>query len=115
MGALTTLISMFVGATGPLVAAWVHRFNAGKFPTVATFAACMSVQHCLKLVVFGSLGFMFLEWVPFVLLMVTAGACGTWLGLKLLDRMPPAWFRPLFRLIVTLLAVRLIWQSMSVG
>lgn len=113
MGALTTLVSMFVGATGPLVAAWVHRFNAGKFPTVATFAACMSVQHLLKLVVYSTLGFLFVEWLPLIIAMVAAGAAGTWLGLKLLDRMPPAWFRPLFRIIVTLLALRLIWQALA--
>jgi len=115
MGVLTTLVSMFVGATGPLVAAWVHRLNAGKFPTVATFAACMSLQHLLKLAVYSTLGFLFVEWLPLILAMVAAGAIGTWLGLKLLDRMPPAWFRPLFRLIVTVLALRLIWQAVTGG
>ncbi|NVK41886.1 MAG: sulfite exporter TauE/SafE family protein [Oceanospirillaceae bacterium] len=113
MGVLTTLVSMFVGATGPLVAAWVHRLNAGKFSTVATFAACMSVQHLLKLAVFSTLGFLFVEWLPLIVAMIGAGAVGTWAGLKLLDRMPPSWFRPLFRLIVTLLALRLIWQSVA--
>ncbi|GGO77946.1 hypothetical protein GCM10011348_08660 [Marinobacterium nitratireducens] len=114
-GALTTLLSMFVGATGPLVAAWVHRLNVDRFPAVATFAACMSVQHLLKLAVFGTLGFMFMEWLPLILAMIAAGAAGTWVGLRVLDRMPPSWFRPMFRMIVTLLALRLIWQAVTAG
>ena len=39
-GVVTTLISMFVGATGPLVAAFVHRNNYSKMQITGTFASC---------------------------------------------------------------------------
>ncbi|OOV87406.1 hypothetical protein BTA35_0208860 [Oceanospirillum linum] len=110
-GGLTTLISMFVGATGPLVAAFVHRLGQDKLSTTATFSACMSFQHVTKAVVFGALGFHFSAWLVPIVLMIAAGAFGTWLGLKLLNRIPGHLFRRGFALIVTLLALRLLWQS----
>ena len=112
-GALTTLISMFVGATGPLVAAFIHRMGKDKLSTTATFSACMSFQHLTKAAVFGAVGFSFTDWVLPILLMIAAGAFGTWLGLKLLNRIPGDLFRRGFALIVTLLALRLLWQSFS--
>ncbi|WP_235263408.1 sulfite exporter TauE/SafE family protein [Nitrincola sp. A-D6] len=43
---ITSFISMFAGASGPLVAAFVKQQHVGdRFRTVANFAACMSLQH----------------------------------------------------------------------
>ncbi|BBB28201.1 sulfite exporter TauE/SafE family protein [Neptunomonas japonica] len=114
-GAVTTIISAFVGATGPLVAAFVHRQNMGKLPTVATFAACMSFQHLLKAVVFMSVGFVFQEWLLVVLLMIASGALGTWVGLHLLKSLSADVFKQLFRWVVTVLALRLCWQVFFSG
>lgn len=110
-GALTTLVSMFVGATGPLVAGFIHRHDMDKLATTATFASCMSAQHLLKMAVFSAVGFAFWDWLPLVALMIVAGVAGSWLGLKLLDRTPAAHFKRAFAWIVTLLALRLLWQA----
>ncbi|MCL7462362.1 sulfite exporter TauE/SafE family protein [Pseudomonas sp. NW5] len=110
-GAFTTLVSMFVGATGPLVAGFIHRHGMDKLATTATFAACMSAQHLLKMTVFSVVGFAFSEWLVLVVLMLLAGTLGSWLGLKLLDRLPAARFAQIFRVLVTLLALRLLWQA----
>jgi uncharacterized membrane protein YfcA len=114
-GAMTTIISAFVGATGPLVAAFVHRQNMGKLPTVATFAACMSFQHLLKALVFMSVGFVFQDWLLVVLLMIASGALGTWVGLYVLKSLSADVFKQLFRWVVTLLALRLCWQVFFAG
>lgn len=108
VGAATTLVSAFVGATGPLVAAFVHRQGLDKMGTVATFAACMSFQHLLKVVVFLWVGFVFTEWLGLALLMIASGFLGTWIGVKWLKNLPDVWFKRLFRVVVTLLALRLI-------
>ncbi|SIS42772.1 sulfite exporter TauE/SafE family protein [Neptunomonas antarctica] len=109
-GGVTTIISAFVGATGPLVAAFVHRQNMDKLPTVATFATCMSFQHMLKAAVFITVGFSFQEWIIVIILMVISGAVGTWVGLHLLKTLSAKTFQLLFRWVVTLLALRLCWQ-----
>lgn len=109
-GGVTTIISAFVGATGPLVAAFVHRQNMDKLPTVATFAACMSFQHMLKAMVFLTVGFAFQDWFFVIVLMIISGAVGTWVGLHLLKSLPADLFKQLFSWVVTALALRLCWQ-----
>lgn len=111
VGTATTFVSLFAGATGPLVAAFIKQFHTGRFRTVSTFAAAMTLQHAPKAVVFGSLGFMLQEWLVFVGAMITAGALGTWLGLQMLRRLSDRRFHQLFRILLTLLALRLVWLA----
>lgn len=112
VGILTTFITMFVGATGPLVAAYLHRQSYDKLMTTATFATCMSLQHLLKMFVFTAIGFSLWEWAPLILCMIGSGFVGTWLGLKVLHRIPGEHFKTGFKIIVTLLALRLLWQAL---
>ncbi len=113
-GAVTTFITLFAGATGPLVAAFIKQMHTDRFKTVATFAAAMSVQHSLKAVVFQGAGFSLAAWLPLIGGMILSGLVGTWMGLHLLRRMKDTHFAMLFNLVLTALALRLIWQAMSV-
>lgn len=110
-GLLTTIMTMFVGATGPLVGGLIYRTQSAKLTKVATMAAALSIQHLLKGVVFAFVGFSFLEWLPLILMMMTAGALGTWIGLNVLKKISSEHFHTLFRLVITLLAIRLLWQG----
>lgn len=110
---ITTFISMFAGATGPLVAAFVKQQHQGdRFRTVANFAAAMSVQHLPKALVFGAAGFVFSDWLGLMLLMIISGAIGTWLGLHLLARLSNRNFGRIINIILTLLAIRLVWDAL---
>lgn len=114
--ALTTFVSLFVGATGPLVAAFVKQQQQGeRFSTVATFASAMCLQHAPKAIIYGAAGFVFADWLGLILLMIAAGALGTWLGLRLLRRMSDRRFTLIFNILLTLLALRLIWQALATG
>ncbi|MFN3582232.1 MAG: TSUP family transporter [Pseudomonas sp.] len=109
----TTFVSFFVGATGPLVGAFIKQQQQGKrLSTVATFAAAMSLQHAPKALVYGAAGFVFADWLGLILMMIAAGALGTWAGLHLLRRLSDQRFALLFNLLLTLLALRLIWQAL---
>ena len=110
-GALTTFLSMFVGASGPMVASVVYRNGYNKMTHTSTFANCMTFQHSLKAVVFTMVGFSFWQWLPLVVAMIVSGAIGTWLGLKLLNRIPADKFKLAFKLILSVLAVRLLYQG----
>ncbi|MFG6158857.1 TSUP family transporter [Halomonas sp. 1390] len=109
VGAVTTLLSSLVGASGPVVAAFIKQRQAGRLAKVATFSACMVAQHLTKAFVFGMAGFVFHEWLALMLSMVAAGFMGTWLGLRLLHRLSERRFDVLFRWALTLLALRLAW------
>jgi uncharacterized protein len=109
--ALTSFVSLFVGATGPLVAAFIKQMHEDRFRTVATFATAMSLQHAPKALVFGLAGFVFHEWVFFMLAMIAFGFAGTWIGLHLLKNIQNEAFRTIFNIVLTLLALRLLWQA----
>lgn len=111
-GGVTTFLSHFVGATGPLVAAFIKQKHADQRQvSVATFAATMVLQHGPKAVVYGAAGFMFKEWLLLVLLMIAAGALGTKIGLLQLARLTDRRFTLLFNGVLTLLCLRLLWQA----
>ena len=112
--AATTFISLFVGATGPLVAAFVKQQQQGeRFSTVATFAAAMCLQHAPKAIVYGAAGFVFADWLGLILLMIGAGVIGTWAGLHMLKRLTDRRFTLIFNTLLTVLALRLIWQAVT--
>ncbi|MDY6841237.1 MAG: sulfite exporter TauE/SafE family protein [Pseudomonadota bacterium] len=114
--AFTSFVSLFVGATGPLVAAFIKQIHTDRFRTVATFATAMTLQHAPKALVFGAAGFMFFEWLPFILAMIACGFAGTWLGLHVLSSLSNRKFTLLFNILLTALAIRLLWQaSLSAG
>lgn len=110
-GGVTTFLSMFIGATGPLVAAIIHSQRADKHQIVATFSTCMSMQHGLKMLVFGVVGFAFLPWLPLVIAMIVSGAIGTWIGLKLLNHFSANTFEWAFKGIMTVLALRTLYSG----
>lgn len=112
-GLITTFISMFAGATGPLVAAFIKQQHPNQpVKIVANFAICMSAQHLPKALVFGAAGFVFKSWLGLIALMILSGLVGTWLGLQLLQRMSSQKFNWLINLVLTLLALRLVYAAL---
>jgi uncharacterized membrane protein YfcA len=112
--ALLAVLTMFVGATGPLVSPVLARFlENDRKGLVATHAAVMVAQHGLKIVVFGLAGFAFGRWLPLVAAMIASGFLGTLLGTRLLERMPEEKFRRWFRILITALAINLVWQGLD--
>lgn len=108
---LTSFMSLFVGATGPLVAAFIKQMHIDRFTTVATFATAMCLQHLPKALVFGLAGFVFHEWLVFIVAMIGFGFLGTWLGLRVLRSLSNRLFSLVFNILLTLLAARLLWQA----
>ncbi|MDX9873613.1 MAG: sulfite exporter TauE/SafE family protein [Spongiibacteraceae bacterium] len=113
LSTVTTFLTLFVGATGPLLTAFLKRLYEQRFVTVATIAAATLLQHLVKVVVFGLAGFEFSQWLPLIGVMIAAGAVGTRLGLALLDRTSDSAFQRYLNLLLTLLALRLLWQAMK--
>lgn len=112
-GLVTGFISLFVGASGPVVAAFIKSRFSERMVTVATFAATMSMQHAPKALVFGLAGFVFKDWLALIAAMMLAGFIGTWVGLHGLKRISNARFNQIFRWVITLLALRLLWVALE--
>jgi uncharacterized membrane protein YfcA len=108
-----SVLSMLVGATGPLLVAILAMIMPGdRKALVATSAVAMTIQHLLKIIVFGIAGFAFAQWVPLVLVMIGSGYAGTIYGSTLLDRLPEAAFARWFNVLVSLLAADLVRRGL---
>ncbi len=112
-GAVSSFLTMFVGATGGFIAAMLKTMKLEPLGLVATQAVLMTLQHLLKIVAFGLLGFAFGPWLPLVLAMIASGFVGTVVGRQVLVRMKPAWFRSVLNAILLVLAARLAWSGVE--
>ena len=113
IGFVTTGLSMLFGATGPLNAVVLSKAFADRMRLAGTFAAVMTVQHLLKVIVFGAAGFAFGPWLPLIAAMIATGLAGTYVGSNLLQKMPEARFRLIFNLLLSALALDLVRQGLS--
>lgn len=111
-GAVSSVLTMFIGATGPFVAAMVAAARLQRLDTVGTHAAAMVVQHGLKLLVFGFLGFAFADWAFIIASIVAAGAVGSFVGSRILKRIDEARFRAIFKIALSIVAFYLLVTSL---
>lgn len=112
-GFLTSALTMFLGATGPLVVALFSKHFQRKEALVATSAAAMVFQHGVKVLAFGVLGFAFIQWLPLIGTMIASGFLGTLVGLNFLRRLPEARFRFILKIMITLLGADMIRRGFS--
>lgn len=113
VGALGSFCTMFLGATGPMLAAFLSPERYGRDKTVATHATCMTLQHLLKVLAFvGLLGFALLPWLGVITLMIIGGFAGTVLGRHLLNKIDEHYFKIAFKIVLSLLALRLLWGAL---
>lgn len=113
-GVWITFSTMFIGATGPLAMALLPRKQMQSQQVSATHGTLMVVQHGLKIIVFSSLGFAFKEWAVFLLMMLVTGFIGTMFGKSLLQRLPQVWFQKGVTLILTLLALKMLFDGIRI-
>jgi uncharacterized membrane protein YfcA len=112
VGAIVSFITMFVGATGPLVAPFISATTKDRKQIVATHATLMTFQHGLKIIAFGLLGFAFVSYVPLLVGMIGFGFIGTYIGRIVLLKLPEASFRLGHKVILTLLSLKLFQSAL---
>ena len=110
-GMFSGFLTVMIGATGPFVAAFVKTLGLQRMSHVGTHAALMTLQHSLKIAVFGLLGFAFGPYAFLLVMMLLSGFIGTAIGRALLARIPESNFRPVLNVLLIVMALRLIWQA----
>ena len=88
------IVTMGIGGGSLVVATFVAAACKERQTYVATHATLMSTQHGLKVVAFGLLGF-----------------AGTYIGKLVLMRLPEAMFRIGLKIVLTLIALRLLYEA----
>ena len=111
LGFYQTGLGMLVGASGPLGAAVLARRDTRRDWLVVNTAVYMSANHLLRVAAFALMGFAFAQYWVLLLGMVVAVIAGSWLGTWLRQWIPEIDFLFWFRILVTLLAGRMIAMS----
>jgi uncharacterized membrane protein YfcA len=110
-GAFSGFMTMFFGASGTLVAGMVKTLNLEPVRHLATHSALMSIQHLIKVVVFGFVGFAYYEYFLLIFLMIISGFVGTILGKKILVKYGSKYFKIILNVTLTVIALYLLWNA----
>ncbi len=111
LGFYQTVIGMVIGAVGPLGAAVLARRDARRDWLVVNTGVYMTSNHLIKVLAFALMGFSFAPYLGLMLGMVGAGIIGSWLGTRLRKFVPQVNFQFWFKLLVSVLALRMIVLS----
>jgi len=112
-GMVTTFLSLFVGAMGPIVTALVKSFPLSPQGIVGTASAAIMIQHGLKVLTFGIIGFAFGDYLALICGMIISGFLGTLVGRQFLMNVSPEKFKRGLNVILSLLAIRLLFKAIS--
>ena len=113
LGLLGTLIGMFIGSSGTLIAPYVAAACPDRRQYVATHSVFMTLVHGLKVAVFGVLGFSLSTYLPLIAAMIATAFLGSLFGRAVLNRLPEKVFRRIFQIVLTFLALRLLYTGID--
>ena len=108
LGTLAGVVNVTIGAVGPLIAPFFLNLGLPRQGIIGTKAACQALGHVAKLVIFGVMGFAFLEFAGPLALLAAAVVLGTWIGSRILGRVSETAFTWLYKGVLTLVALRLV-------
>jgi uncharacterized membrane protein YfcA len=112
-GALNGSLGMFVGATGLFIGRLFLRPEWRKETTVATLAFTQVIGHGLRVIAYGFVGFSAFAQPSLLIPLCVAVVAGTWTGKQLNARMSDAHYTGLFKAILVLLSLKLVWDSLQ--
>lgn len=110
-GFLNGSIGMFVGATGLFVGRLFLRPEWPKEKVIGTLAMTQTLGHLLKVLGYASVGFLVSAQADLLLPLVVAVIAGTFAGRWLHRFLEEKQFRGLFRAILVVLSVKLLWDG----
>lgn len=110
-GVLAGTLGVVIGATGPLIAPFFLRQDWAKEEVVGSKATCQAVIHLVKIFVFGAVGFAFYDHWKLLVPLLLAVVVGTWMGKLLNAKLTAKRFILIYRVVLSLLAVRLIYSG----
>ncbi len=100
-------------AYGALLHAVILHTGLNRRQIVGTMAGCLSGMSIFKLVGYAWFGFDYSPYAVLIIVAVAASFAGTWLGKRLSEKLPEQGFRLVYRLLITVTALRLLYTAFS--
>ena len=114
-GIFSGFFTMFFGASGTLVAGMVKTMKLAPVKHTATHSALMTIQHLIKVIIFGFVGFVYAEYFLLIISMIVSGFTGTLIGKKFLIKFGKKYFKLVLNSILTLIAFNLLWNALKMS
>lgn len=111
VGFIHSLLSTLF-AYGALLHAVILHTGLKKRQIVATMAACLTGMGIFKISGYTLNGFDYGPYLQIIVFAIAAAFLGTWIGKMIVDRISEALFRTVFRLLVTVTALRLLYVGL---
>lgn len=108
LGLMTGILSPLIGATGPLLAPFFLREDLNKEQIVATKAVSQMFTHLLKIPLFLSLDFPYLDYALPLFVMIVCAVLGTKLGVILLGKVSEELFKKIYQFALLLAGIRIL-------
>jgi uncharacterized membrane protein YfcA len=112
LGAASGLLNTTVGASAPVTSPFFRAVTATHVAFVATAAATQVAAHITKLIAFSANGWNITEHLDMIGVGVVGVVVGSWIGTRLLDRIPTDRLDSIFKAVLTTLAIRLIVSAL---
>jgi uncharacterized membrane protein YfcA len=112
-GAISSVISVFAGATGPIVMSMLPIKTLSSQQTVATHGAIMILHHSIKALGFVLLGFSISDYIPLITGILVASWTGSYFGSKVLITLAEIYIKQSIKFILTLLASLLVLKELQ--
>jgi len=105
IGAVFAFASALVGSVGPVMAPFFLRAGLVKGAYIGTEAAATVVMHVAKLVAYGTAALLTLFSVGVGLAMAPAMIAGSWIGKRIVDRLPERVFVAIIEVVLIVAGV----------
>ena len=110
-GAITGGLGLILGAIGPLAMSAHPKEAWSKEQIVSNHAIVMACQHGLKVVAFTAIGINLIDYANELIGLIIGASIGTYVGTRLLKRISDDRFKMALNIVLTLLAIRMIYEN----
>ena len=108
MGFLAGFATTVGSVAGPIMSVYLISTGLKKREFMGTGAWYYLIFNCLKIPIYGSLGFITRESLTFNLWVAPVIAAGAFFGIFVFNRIPQAWFNHVIKVLAALASIRLI-------
>lgn len=108
IGFFQTGLSVIVGTTGPLTITLLLKEFNDKDKVIATAAILMCITHILKVVVFIYFGFVIVDYLSIVVVMIIGSIVGSYIGTKLRNNINGKKLIFILKILLSIIAIKSI-------